>query len=300
VGTSSSPPRVSVIIPAYNEAARHLEDSIKSVLEQTFTDFELILVDDGSTDHTSSLAAGYGDALRYKWQPNGGLAAARNTGIEEARGEYIAFLDADDLFLPNRLASQVPLLDENPNIGLVYGQALVFGEGKSNEYLLPETGKLAGGDIFESLYFENVIPVLTVLTRRSILEDLGGFDENTPATEDWELWLRITARFPVTFVSGPVARYRVHEANMSSNLTVMLGSEISALTLATEKNPDRVEPFQSRARSHLAGKHARFARHLQKIGRGADAHRHYTEAIRAGHRTPKAFLNWVMTRSSRD
>jgi glycosyltransferase involved in cell wall biosynthesis len=291
-------PRVSVIIAAYNEASGHLAEAIRSVLSQTFTDIELILVDDGSTDHTSDLATGFGEALRYKWRPNGGLAAARNTGIKEARGDYIAFLDADDLFLPHRLASQVPLLDENPDLGLVYGQAVVFGEGRQDEHLLPETQKLVAGNIFESLYFENVIPVLTVLTRRSILEELGGFDENTPATEDWELWLRIAARFPVAFVPEPLARYRVHDANMSGNLTLMLGSEISALTLATQKNPDRVRPFQSRARAHLAGKHARFARHLQKIGRGAEAHEQYSEAIRMGHRTPKAMLNWLLTRAS--
>jgi glycosyltransferase involved in cell wall biosynthesis len=287
-----------VIIPAYNEASRHLDDSIESVLDQTYTDFELILVDDGSTDHTPDLAAGYGEAIRYKRQPNGGLAAARNTGISQARGEYIAFLDADDLYLPHRLASQVPLLDRDPTLGLVYGQAIVFGDGVEKEYLLPETEKLVQGSIFESLYFENVIPVLSVLTRKSILLDLGGFDTTTPATEDWELWLRIAARFPVAFVSEPVARYRVHKSNMSGNMTLMLGSEISALTLANDRNPEPVSRFESRARSHLAGKHARFARHLQKIERKADAHRHYSEAIRMGHRKPKSLLNWFLTRNS--
>lgn len=286
-----------MIIPAYNAASGYLEDAINSVLTQAFTDFELILVDDGSTDHTAELAAGFGDALRYEWRPNGGLAAARNTGIGLARGEYLAFLDSDDLFLPHRLEVQVPLLERDPDLGLVYGQAIVFQDGAKDEYLLPETQKLIEGDIFEALYFENVIPVLTVLTRKSILEEFGGFDESTPATEDWELWLRLSARYPVTFVPEPVARYRLHESNMSGDLTLMLGSEIRCLTLATERNHDRVRLFQSRARRHLAKKHAYFARHLQKIGRRADAHAHYTEAMRLGNRAPKCMLNWLLTLS---
>src|SRR5579864_8740685 len=112
-------PQVSVVIPAYN-AARFLGDAIQSVLNQTYSNFEVVVVNDGSTDDTESVVRSFGDRLFYVKQANKGVSAARNEGIKRARGQYVAFLDSDDVWLPTKLAEQIPFLEQNPEVGLVY------------------------------------------------------------------------------------------------------------------------------------------------------------------------------------
>src|SRR5437867_2556724 len=124
----SMPPCVSVVIPVYN-GERYLADAIQSVLDQTYENFEVIVVDDGSTDESAAVAKRFGEAIRYVHQANGGVSKARNTGIAEARGVYLAFLDQDDLWLPDKLSVQVAYLDSHPEVGAVYCQCEVKGKG---------------------------------------------------------------------------------------------------------------------------------------------------------------------------
>ena len=204
---------VSVIIPAYNQG-HYLAYGIQSVLDQTYPAFEILVVDDGSTDNTAEIAQGFSDPrLNYIYQENRGLSAARNTGLRLAQGEYISYLDSDDLFLPQKLELLITALHENPQWGMVAGQAKVIDENGA------QTGKVYASPIpepFENLLLGNPLHVGSVLLRREWHERAGEFDETLHSYEDWDMWLRL-ARLGCKFgwISQPVSLYRFHTAQMT-------------------------------------------------------------------------------------
>jgi len=212
-------PRVSVIIPAFN-TSRFISQAIESVLNQAFTDQELIVVDDGSTDDTASLVMKYGGKLRYIYQKNQGLSSARNTGIVKAEGEYIGFLDADDYWDREKLRHQVALLDSSPDTGVVYTALKVVDK---DNHEIEERGCLVRGRIFFSLLTENCVvgSCSSALIRRECFEKAGTFDEMLSASEDWDLWLRIAPYYLFDFVDLPLTFYRIHEGNMHKDLVLM-------------------------------------------------------------------------------
>lgn len=207
-------PRVTVIIPAYN-AARYLPDALSSVLRQTFADWEVIVVDDGSTDDTRSLVHSsmrpFDGRLKYIYQDNRGVAAARNAGIQSARGELIALLDADDVWLPHRLEKGIALLDSDPSIGLVHGEvARINTAGEIIEYPPRPARQYMQGDIARHIYTRRAhLLCVTVLFRKACVDSVGLFDEAMRATEDRDLWFRIAERYRVGHVDEIVAYYRV-------------------------------------------------------------------------------------------
>jgi glycosyltransferase involved in cell wall biosynthesis len=217
---SGSAPAVSVIIPTHNREDL-IGETIQSVLDQTFTDFEILVVDNGSTDATCRVIEDIGDSrIYYYYQENtGGPAGPRNTGIKKARGQYIAFLDSDDLWLKDKLAVQVKILDSDPQVGLTYGSCTPFGDRADDFDQSVARLPCEVGMMFEKLFLSwNYIPCLTVMTRRSILERIGGFDETSALTtaEDFDLWLRIARVFKIQSVSEVIGRYRLHAENLYS------------------------------------------------------------------------------------
>ena len=212
---AGSSPTVSVVVPTHNRADL-IGETLKSILDQTFDDFELIVVDNGSTDGTDRIVEAIGDSrIRYHWQEDSGLPAnSRNVGIGMALGRYVAFLDSDDLWLPEKLELQVRCFEEHPDAGLVYGDAVYTGqtekEGKSLIRGMIE------GRVFDDLLVFNRIPTLTVMMRTLCLDEVGLFceDPELRGAEDYHLWLRIAHRYPIFPVRRVVARYRVHETNL--------------------------------------------------------------------------------------
>ena len=211
-------PRVSVIIPTYNRKD-YVQEAIDSVLAQTFTDYEIIVVDDGSTDGTGEvLQAKYGDRIRYVWQENQGESVARNRGIEMAQGEYIALLDSDDLWLPEKLEKQVAYLEAHPDVGMVFSQAWqIDAEGnrisdrKMNHGVTPESLTL------QALCFSNCIAVpSTAVLTASLLQTVGGFDPAIRYGEVYDLFLRVRLHAAISIVPEPLACFRRHAANQSS------------------------------------------------------------------------------------
>ena len=207
-------PKVSVIIPTYN-GAKYIKQAVDSVLAQTYDDYEIIVVDDGSTDDTAELLRPYGDRITYLYQENRKLPAARNTGIRAARGQYLAFLDSDDFFLPHKLAAQARCLDERPEVGLVAsGHQYIDEAGRLLQESRPWLGRPA--ITLESILFGGLAPVHAVLLRREWFDRVGGFDEQFTYCEDSDLWFRLalagclTAWLPVV-----VCQYRIHALNMS-------------------------------------------------------------------------------------
>lgn len=207
-------PRVSVIVPTYNSGA-FVGQAVASVCHQTYSDFELIVIDDGSTDDTQRALEPYRDRVRYFYQPNMGESSARNRGIQEACGDYIAFLDADDLWLPGKLAQQVVLMDQNPEAVLIYSPC--FWINAAGERIFHHGSNIVGegipglADVFPQLALGDLMASPScVMVRRAYLAQGRGFDPTIRHGEDWDLWLRLSLQGPVLFVSEPLVCYRIH------------------------------------------------------------------------------------------
>lgn len=212
-------PKVSIIIPTYN-AMPYLPATVESVFNQTFTDFELLLVDDGSTDETIPWITQLTDArVKLIQQANQGASVARNTGISHAQGEYIAFLDNDDLWQPTKLAQQVQYLDQNAPVALVHTWMILIDEhGQSTGRLITTD---AEGWVWSKLVEQDTVLNSSVLVRRTCFDVVGVFDPTIPRTGDWEMWLRVAAKYPLGVIKEALVFYRNHGNNASRNLQAM-------------------------------------------------------------------------------
>ena len=223
-------PTVEIILPAYN-AAPYLSQALDSVIAQTFADWRILLVDDGSKDETAAIAHAYrqrlGSRLRYIHQENSGLPAARNTAIRHAEGKFLALLDADDVWLPHRLEASLRSFEGRPEIGLSYG--LIEGIDPSGKVVARFTDrkKHPEGWIASQIYMRTMdLPCPTVTFRRVCIEQIGLFDESLRATEDRDLWVRIAQRFQVACVPQVLAQYRTSPQAMTTDPQRMLTAQL--------------------------------------------------------------------------
>jgi len=192
-------PKVSVIIPTYNRLPM-LKEAVDSVLAQDFEDFELIVVDDGSNDKTAEEIKRYGGRVKlFQHSENRGVSAARNKGISHARGKYIAFLDADDLWVKGKLKIQVNFLDDNPHYPLCYTDEIWIRKGKRVNPKIKHA-KYSGW-IFEKCLPLCIISPSSAMMRKTLYSKVGLFDEALPVCEDYDFWLRTSARFPIFFIN---------------------------------------------------------------------------------------------------
>jgi glycosyltransferase involved in cell wall biosynthesis len=207
-------PAVSVVIATYNYG-RYLGGALGSALGQSFRDLEVIVVDDGSTDDTSAVVARYSsdDRIRYERTNHLGQSAAKNTGIRLARGRLIAFLDADDLWLPTKLEKQLALLKANPTLGVVYSRRSLMNEsGRPLEYEQPA---LFRGRVLDAMFRNNFICFSSAVVHRRVFKHLGLFDESLPLAIDYEFWLRVAAAYALDYVDEPLVQYRTGHASLS-------------------------------------------------------------------------------------
>jgi glycosyltransferase involved in cell wall biosynthesis len=210
-------PKVSVIIPTYN-CAHYLKQAIDSAMNQTYRDLEIIVVDDGSTDDTAQVVRNYEAAIQYIHQDNRGLPAARNRAIDSSSGELIALLDADDWWEPTKLAEQVSILIQDPELCLVYTDLeVVYEDGSITPSFLSSRPLATSGYVFDRLLQSSFILPSTVLLRRACLEQAGMFDESMRSHEDIDLWLRMCQRWNAALVRKPLTHRRQGSANMTSN-----------------------------------------------------------------------------------
>lgn len=224
-------PAVSVIIPTYNYG-RFIGAAVQSVLDQTFRDCEIIVVDDGSTDNTAQVVSQFGDRVTYLFQPNRGKSAARNRAIQEATGQWVAFLDADDRWLPSKIERQLEILKLTGEQAAVHSNFSIVNEDRSMHLYwreqVPES--VAKGLEASDLVLWNVVGTLTVMVSRDKVLDVGGFDEGQLSAEDWDLWLRMgLAGLQFVYVDEPLAIYRRHGANMQRDIDRMRTYRIRVL-----------------------------------------------------------------------
>ena len=212
-------PKVSICITNYNYG-RFIGDAIQSVLEQTYKNFELIIMDNCSTDNSEEVIKSFSDPrIRYyKNDKNIGAIRNWNRGLSLARGEYITILHADDKLTPNFIEKEAEMLDRNPNVGLVYSSCIfIDGKGAVIEEFRPYDGNriIRGEDEFKRLVFRDYISVPTVMVRKKCYDALGDFSEEYTYCPDWEMWLRILLSYDAGFISEPLAYYRIHGASGS-------------------------------------------------------------------------------------
>lgn len=204
------PPKISVIIPTYNRRV-YVQEAIDSVLAQTYTDYEIIVVDDGSTDGTgAALQERYGERIQYIWQENQGESVARNRAINMATGDYIALLDSDDLWLPEKLEKQMALLQDDPDCAGVYCKAS-FIDAEGHPLSWPPMGRpLDTKDPLAHLALACPVPGSTAIIRAGLLDQVGLYDPSIQHGEDWDLWLRMAVDHHIAFIDSTLTIIRRH------------------------------------------------------------------------------------------
>lgn len=262
-------PRVSVVIPAYN-VETYLAAALDSLLQQSLTDFEALIVDDGSTDGTAAVAQGYVDRDRrfqLLQKPNGGLSSARNHGMAAARADYIALLDADDAYHPDKLQAHVAQLDQNPQIAVAYSASRIMRDDGDLTWM-PMSGKPLHSDWLFALLCKNCVGHgSNGVFRRSLLDQVGNFDETLRSCEDIDFWLRIAALDGGGFYrdSQPLAYYRVRPSGLSFNFRQMEATYRRVLEAAEARSPQRAAPFMGQAYAYMYRYLARLALTAQDL-----------------------------------
>jgi glycosyltransferase involved in cell wall biosynthesis len=226
------PPKVSVIIPAFN-TARYIGDTLESVLAQSFRDYEVIVVNDGSPDtpELEKVLLKYQDRIRYIKQENRGLSGARNAGIRNARGQFLAFLDGDDLWLPDFLSQNLNFFEEHPAFDMVCADCVFFGDAQ------PENGSWQSLDPIEDpVTFEKILPThggafaSFVLLRRDTVLKVGFFEEDLRLLEDYHYWLKFLYRGGrMTYLRKVLGKRRIHAASLTFNQEVVVPHAMNAL-----------------------------------------------------------------------
>ncbi len=209
---------VSVIMPAFN-SEQYISDAIDSVLQQTYQNFELIVVNDGSTDRTEDILKKISNSIHLISQSNQGAASARNKGIMAAQGEYISFLDSDDIWFKDTLKLQHEYLTSHLYFGLVYGKRQVFDcKGNLDKNWMIKYGfSQPEGYIFQDLILSASILLSTVMVRRKVLDKVGLFDKSLPLGEDYDLWLSISTKYKIGYIPDDLVKYRRHPKSLTAS-----------------------------------------------------------------------------------
>ena len=206
---------ISVIIPTYNAAA-YIYEALDSVLAQTYKDYEIIVIDDGSTDDTKELIEVHYPAVKYFYVENNGVSAARNLGIVKAQGEFIAFLDADDMWLPEKLEKQLTVFGADESVGLVFTENYFFNDQGLSGFTNKKS-RLMRGDIVKNIFLNSYAVTSTVMVRKSVFKQVGLFEEELSVAEDDNMWMRIAMKFGVELIDECLVMYRMTAGSLSSN-----------------------------------------------------------------------------------
>ena len=265
--SGNKPPQVSVIIPTYNRGWI-VGEAVDSVLAQDFTDYELIVVDDGSTDDTEAVLRGYGDRICILRQQNKGVSAARNAGIRSAAGDLISFLDSDDLWLPAKLSHQTAFFDRHPQAVACQTEETWIRNGRRVNPR--KRHRKPSGMIFEPSLALCLVSPSAVMIRRALFDRVGLFDERLPACEDYDMWLRISCRYPVHLLSTPLIVKRGGHSDQLSRQSGLDRFRIQSLQKIIESG-QLSESQSDAAKAMLRAKSRIYAAGCRKRGRLEEA-----------------------------
>jgi glycosyltransferase involved in cell wall biosynthesis len=244
--TASTDPKVSVIMNCHN-CSKYLREALDSIYQQTFRDYEIIFWDNKSIDNSADIALSYGKPLRYfRGEDFLPLGAARNLAIEKAKGDYIAFLDCDDVWLPENLEKLVRLLDSNKKLGLVYSDSYITDKKGLRKKTCFNILRPFKGNVFNELFLDNFIPLLTVMVRKNILYRVGIFNPIYEINEEYDLWLRIAENHPVDFIEQPLAKYRIHTGNVGKNVEAYVNESFQIMEYWLNKKPGLKNELKSK------------------------------------------------------
>lgn len=252
---------ISIIIPTFNRRD-YITTALDSVLKQTYEDHEIIVVDDGSTDDTKDVLKPYQDNIRYFYQDNSGIPTTRNRGIREARGDYIAFLDSDDYWLPEKLERQIECFSKNPHYGMVATRcSSIRPDGRLREKNRP--GK--SGWVLIDLFKANFIRTSSAMIKKECLDTVGVFDESLPECEEYDLWLRIAKQYPVGFINDPLSVYTDNPEGVSTDSLAgrLLRLKVLEKDYLKECIPSPVYRKRLASNYHYVGRH--YLRRGEKI-----------------------------------
>jgi len=262
---------VSVVIPAFNRR-NHVTIAIDSVLAQTYQDHEIIVVDDGSTDDTRDVLIPYQNKIRYFYQANRGIPATRNRGIKEARGTYVAFLDSDDYWRPDKLERQIDCFRENPSYGMVATRCSSFTpDGAFRKQNRP--GK--SGWILNDLFKENFIRTSSAMIKRECFQKVGLFDESLFQVQEYDLWLRLALHYPIGFINEPLTVYLDNPQGISTD--GLIGRRYRLRVLEKPYLQDAIPPPLYRQR--LASSYHYIGRHLLTRGETVEGRNYLKHAL---------------------
>ncbi len=280
--------KVSVIIPSYN-CAKFLSDAIDSALAQRHVETEVIVVDDGSTDNSREVLNHYGDKIVCIHQPNRGVAHARNRALEAATAEYVAFLDADDVWTTDKLSKQLNCFDSG-DVGLVYGAVKIIDA----QGTFCSTAKLEPVYNVHELMGYNRIALSTAVCRKTIVEAVGGFSQFTAPCEDWDLWIRIAAKFRLVAMDDVVAYYRIHSTNASSATENAYRGRLAVISRAKRLHRQCPECTmvlaRSRRNAHFWYRNTKLMQFNQDVQSGLPR---WQALWRARPRSPRFMLAWI-------
>jgi glycosyltransferase involved in cell wall biosynthesis len=273
---------VSLVIATFNHA-RLLGQAIDSALTQTLAGVEIIVVDDGSTDDTSALLARYAGRVHVIRQDHRGLPAARNTGLAAARGTYVAFLDADDVLAPTKLAEQRSVLDRAPALGWTYCdvriETVTTGAAVTASERFGYAARACDGWLFPELVHGNFIPAIAPLIRRTAIEAAGGFDESLTALEDWDLWLRLSLIAEARYTPAVLATYRIHPHGMSADRARMDRNRFRVLDKLNRTRPAILGGLGAAGRRIIADTHNWLGKEAYASGDWAEARRRFAASL---------------------
>ena len=231
-------PKVSVIMNCLN-CDKHLKEAIDSVYAQTYPNWEIIFWDNASTDSSAEIAKNYDNRLKYyKGKETVLLGNARNLALKKAKGEYIAFLDCDDMWLPEKLEKQMSLFEKDPDLGLVYSNCILLYWPSNRQEDVFSKAKAHRGHVLGKLFIVNFIPMLTVVTKKHMLVKNGYFCEDLQVGPDYDMWLRIAEKAPVDYVEESLAIYRIHDESFTrTNIALSPLEDIAILKRHLKRNP---------------------------------------------------------------
>jgi glycosyltransferase involved in cell wall biosynthesis len=296
-----SSPTVSVVIAAYNAGAT-LADTLASVAAQTFQDFELIVVDDGSSDNTAHILQQH--AQQHPWmlwvtQVNRGASAARQAAIAMARSELIAFLDADDLWTPDKLHKQVALMQAQPQVILSCTNMIDFFPDRDDEQTLFERKPPQRGMVLEHLFQRNFIYTPTVMVRKTALQAVGGFNPQLKVNEDYDLWLRLANDGPFDFIDQVLGRRRVLMHSLTrANQMACYAQDLALIDFWVAKRSDLFDVNATLVKHRRSVIHSRMGEHLMGVRDFSGARQAYRQALLWGARDKGTLMRCVAAHCS--